>query len=511
MFTQEDLRQFKEKGISPERIERQLSDFRNGFPKVNLVRPAVPNDGIEIWNNEKVQHYEKVYDDMSKEVVVSKFVPSSGAATRMFKYLFDFTGKYIGQYQTLHKDFPDVKVFLDHLECFPFYKELAHSMSENKLDIQSYMERKDYLTVINYVLNSEGLNYAAKPKALIIFHRYGDTPRIALEEHLVEGAMCMASQGEVGIHFTVSPGHRKEFEQTAKNAVKKYEAEYGVHFQISYSEQKSNTDTVAVDLNNNLLRDKHGNLIFRPGGHGALLQNLKECQSDVIFIKNIDNVQTDSSKPMVIRYKKALAGCLLEVQNKLFSFLKRMDQGDFKTDADLVEVERFVMDSLHRDLPSYYYDEDFHERFSYLQKKLNRPIRVCGMVKNEGEPGGGPFWIKKESGDISLQIVETAQIDRNNREQQAILNASTHFNPVDLVCGLKDYRGRVFDLEQFVDYETGFISIKTDQGVSLKAQELPGLWNGSMADWNTIFVEVPSETFSPVKTVNDLLRSEHQV
>lgn len=511
MLTPEDIRQLNEKGILPAQIEQQLSYFRNGFPKINLVRPAVSNDGIEIWNEERVHYYEKVYDEVSKEVVVLKFVPSSGAATRMFKHLFDFTARYIGQYQTLHKDFPDVKVFLEHLESFPFYKELAHSMSENKLDIQSYMERKDYLTVINYVLNSEGLNYATKPKAFIPFHRYGDTSRTALEEHLVEGVMSMASQGEVKIHFTVSPEHREEFEQAVENVVKRYESEYGVHFQISYSEQKSNTDTVAVDLNNNLLRDKNGKLIFRPGGHGALLQNLNECKADVVFIKNIDNVQTDSSKPLVVRYKKALAGCLLEIQNRLFSFLKRMEQGEFKTDADLVEAERFVRNNLHGEFSSHYYDEDFHGRLAYLKKKLDRPIRVCGMVKNEGEPGGGPFWVRKKTGDLSLQIVESAQIDKSNPTQQAIMNASTHFNPVDLVCGLKDYRGRFFDLRKFVDNETGFISMKTDKGVSLKAQELPGLWNGSMSDWNTIFVEVPSETFSPVKTVNDLLRSEHQV
>lgn len=510
MFTPEDLQQLKQKGISPTRIEQQLFHFRTGFPKVDLVRAATSNDGIEIWNTDTVSRYETLYAEESAKVELLKFVPASGAATRMFQSLFEFTGNYIGQYQTLHKDFPHVKVFLEHLERFPFYKELEKAMSGNNLDIQSYLCEKDYLTVVNYVLNASGLNYGNKPKALIMFHRYGDVSRNAMEEHLVEGAMTMSSQGKVSIQFTVSAEHREEIEQAVANSIRKYEEEYGVPFHISYSEQKSSTDVVAVDMNNHLLRDKDGALVFRPGGHGALLTNLNECQADVVFIKNIDNVQTDRTKPMVARYKKALAGRLLEVQRDIFSLLKRMDKGEFATDADLAEIERFVINNLHYELSSRYYDADFSDRLSYLKTKLNRPIRVCGMVKNEGEPGGGPFWVKGKNGEVSLQIVETAQIDSRNPEQQAILDASTHFNPVDLVCGLKNYCGQPFDLMKFVEEEGGFISVKTRRGHSLKAQELPGLWNAGMADWNTLFVEVPGETFSPVKTINDLLRAEHQ-
>lgn len=376
-------------------------------------------------------------------------------------------------------------------------------------NIDELLSANQYKEVVKAMLDKEGLNYGALPKGLLKFHKYANGSRTPLEEHLVEGALyAREKDGTVNIHFTVSTEHRALFEALVNKVVPAYEKEFGVNYNVSFSEQKPSTDTVAANPDNTPFRTKDGDLLFRPGGHGALIENLNDIDADVVFIKNIDNVVPDRLKADTVRYKKLLAGVLVSLQQQVFAYLRKLDSGKYTMD-ELREMLQFVQKKLFTKNPETKMLEDT-ELAIYLRKKLNRPMRVCGMVRNVGEPGGGPFLAYNADGTISLQILESSQIDMNDAEKKAMFEKGTHFNPVDLVCAVKDYQGNAFNLPQYVDPQTGFISHKSKDGKELKALELPGLWNGAMSDWSTVFVEVPLSTFNPVKTVNDLYREQHQ-
>lgn len=473
-----------------------MACFEKGFPFLKLSAAAsVENGGIMLAAEADQQRYLAAWDAYKagdKKIV--KFVPASGAASRMFKNMFEFLG---ADYDVPTTDFE--KKFFDHIHNFAFYNDLnAACMDNTGKNIDALIAEKNYKAVVANLLEAAGLNYGSLPKGLLKFHRYADGVRTPLEEHLVEGALYAAGKsGDVFVHFTVSTEHRELFQKLVDSKAAEYAAKYGVNYHISFSEQKPSTDTVAADMENKPFRDKDGKLLFRPGGHGALIENLNDLDADVVFIKNIDNVVPDRLKDDTVTYKKLLAGVLVTLQKQAFEYLKLLDSGSYRHD-ELENIIRFVQQQLHcrrADLK----DLEDADLVIYLRKKLNRPMRVCGMVKNVGEPGGGPFLAYNPDGTVSLQILESSQIDMNDAEKKAMFEKGTHFNPVDLVCAVRNYKGEKFNLLNYVDKATGFISYKSKNGKDLKALELPGLWNGSMSDWNTVFVEVPLSTFNPVK------------
>ncbi len=475
MFTEKDLQQIADHGLTVGAVERQIENFRRGFPFLKVVRAASPSDGVSVLDEAAADEAVKRYDEAAVKVV--KFVPASGAATRMFKELFEFVnddkrGKGIDQ-------------LLDNIEKFAFWPELKNLLPEGA----------DDKAVVGAIVK-RGLDYGNKPKGLVTFHAYPDGARKAVEEHLVEGADYAAADGVAHIHFTVSPEHMDGFKALMDEKLPVYEKRFGIRYDISFSVQKPSTDTIAVNPDNTPFRQDDGSLLFRPAGHGALIENLNEIDADIIFIKNIDNVTTDARRGDTVRYKKVLAGVLLELQAGAHRWLDALRAGT----ADLAEAAAFVENRLSVKLPKHYDAQ-------LLRAILDRPIRVCGMVRNEGEPGGGPFWVANADGTESLQIAESSQIAP---EDMHLMQSATHFNPVDLVCGVKNARGWKYDLRQYTDPATGFISKKSSGGRDLRAQELPGLWNGAMAAWITVFVDVPVSTFSPVKVVQDLLRPQHQ-
>ena len=505
MLTPEDKNLLVKKGISEQQIEEQLACFEKGFPFLKLDAAASIEKGMMAPAENEVKAYLEAWDTYKEgEKIIVKFVPASGAASRMFKNLFEFLG---ADYNTPKTDFE--KKFFDHIHSFAFYNDLnAACMDNTGKNMDALIAEKDYKPVVANLLEAVGLNYGALPKGLLKFHRYADGVRTPLEEHLVEGALYAAGKtGKVNVHFTVSTEHRELFTKLVEEKVAVYAKKYGVEYSVSFSEQKPSTDTVAADMENNPFRD-NGKLLFRPGGHGALIENLNDLDADVIFIKNIDNVVPDRLKGDTVTYKKLIAGVLVTLQKQAFEYLELLDSGKY-SHAQLEEIIRFLQQTLCCRKPDIKDLEDA-ELVIYLRKKLNRPMRVCGMVKNVGEPGGGPFLAYNSDDTISLQILESSQIDMNDPAKKEMFEKGTHFNPVDLVCAVRDYKGNKFNLVQYVDKATGFISYKSKSGRELKALELPGLWNGAMSDWNTVFVEVPLSTFNPVKTVNDLLREQHQ-
>lgn len=515
MFTESNIRQIEEKGITVDKIESQLECFRKGFPSILLSAPAnIENNGISRIDDERILSLCKLFEESLTTRRIMKFVPASGAASRMFKSLFSFMEKYDGTEKAhdlflADKSFNSVFKFISELEKFAFFSDLKAVMSIAGIDIDNCITTHYYNNIIDFLLLEKGLNYASLPKGLLKFHKYSNTSRTAFEEHFVEAANYSSDkQGEASIHFTLSPEHIYKFKNLIQQTIVGYEKKLNVRFNITYSIQKPGTDTIAVDLNNQPFCEPDGSLLFRPGGHGALLENLNELNGDIIFIKNIDNIVPDRLKEETYKYKKAIGGLLVELQEEVWKYLRILET--VKVQENLLdEIIQFANSQLNIPL-AFSASLSNDEKIKILFSKLNRPIRVCGMVKNEGEPGGGPFWTKNSNDELSLQIVESSQIDMNNAEQKNIFESSTHFNPVDLVCGVRDYKGNNFNLLSFTDPATGFISIKSKDGRDLKALELPGLWNGAMADWITIFVEVPIITFNPVKTVNDLLREEHQ-
>ncbi len=504
MLSQQDLQQIASKGITEEQINSQLKEFETGFPFLKLEAAAAVGKGIMSPSAEERDCYIKAWNDYKaagKKVV--KFVPASGAASRMFKDMFAFVN---ADYTVPTTDFE--KKYFDNIEKFAFFNALDAVCQANEgKGINDLIAEGNYKAVARNMLEGGGLNYGQLPKGLLLFHKYGEEARTPMEEHLVEGALYAASKGEANVHFTVSHEHMALFEQRVEQKVGAFSEKFGIKYNISFSEQKPSTDTVAANPDNTPFRNDDGSLLFRPGGHGALIENLNEIDADVVFIKNIDNVVPDRLKDETVTYKQLIAGILVTAQKKAFEYIKLLD-GDY-TDEQLKEIARFVSEDLCCRKEGIC-DMKREELAAYLRGKLNRPMRVCGVVKNVGEPGGGPFLTYNQDGSISLQILESSQIDKSNEEYQRMFTEGTHFNPVDLVCAVKDYEGKPFNLPDFVDKTTGFISSKSKNGKELKALELPGLWNGAMSDWSTIFVEVPLGTFNPVKTVNDLLREQHQ-
>ena len=485
-------------------MSEQLKNFVTGFPFLKVEAAASVEKGILVPTASEVENYLAVWDEYCKGGNnILKFVPASGAASRMFKDLFSFLD---GEANEPATDFE--KNFFANIEKFAFYTELDEAcVKNNSATIKELMAAGNYKAVVYNLLDAKGLNYGALPKGLLKFHNYDSSNRTPVEEHFVEGALYAAMGSKVKLHFTVSPNHRALFEQLVADKKAVYEKMFGVEYDVTFSEQKQSTDTIAVDADNNPFRE-NGELLFRPGGHGALIENLNDIDSDIIFIKNIDNVVPDRLKADTVTYKKVIAGVLVSLQQKAFEYLRLIDSGKY-THEQVEEIIRFVQQSLFCRCSEIKNLEDC-DLVIYLRKKLNRPMRVCGMVRNVGEPGGGPFLAYNSDGTVSLQILESSQIDMNNPKAKAMFEEGTHFNPVDLVCSVKNYKGEKFNLPNYVDPSTGFISHKSKNGRELKAMELPGLWNGAMSDWNTVFVEVPLATFNPVKTVNDLLRDTHQ-
>lgn len=503
MLTKEDLECLDRKGISEDTFNEQLQRFQEGFPYMKVERAAVVGDGISVIEDDEKSAYLdgwKSYLAQSHDVV--KFVPASGAASRMFKSLYAF-------WDSEGELTDSEKTFFDRISDFAFYSELNAKCKRNEgREISRLLDLDKQKTIVENLLTKKGLNYGFLPKGLLLFHNYQEAPRTPFEEHMVEGALyAKDSKGKIKLHFTVSNEHLPYFKSIFDSKNNFYAYRFGADYDVSFSVQKPSTDTIAVDMNNNPFRS-NGELLFRPGGHGALIENLNSIDADIIFIKNIDNVTLDAYKQATIEYKSILAGLLIKVQKKIFEFQAYLDSDDI-SDDQIQKMLNFCETTLF--VSNRFNPMDTREnKIAYLKMILNRPLRVCGMVKNEGEPGGGPFLCQNPNGTVSAQILESSQFDLSDETQKEILNSSTHFNPVDLVCAVKNYRGEKYDLTKFIDGNTGFISYKSKDGKELKALELPGLWNGAMSDWNTLFVEVPIDTFTPVKVVNDLLRPVHQ-
>jgi hypothetical protein len=510
-FSEKDKQQLKEKGIVAQKVLNQIETFKEGIPFIALKKAAVVHDGIRKFSKEEEKKLIENFEDKRSENSLLKFVPASGAASRMFKAFFNFLEAYQPKNETLEAYFKrtndnDIKTFSDGLMQLPFYEII-----QKRIKGKSASEGEELYFFIDEMLREDGLNYGFYPKGLLPFHNYGDFAATPFEEHLKEAALYASTNGNAKLHFTISEQHGDMFNAEFDAFKERVSAATNTSFDVSYSFQKAETDTIAVDMDNNLFRDSDGSLLFRPGGHGALIKNLNEQEANIIFIKNIDNVVTDEVLPKIAESKKILAGLLLKIQQKAFEYAAFLVKKSSLEPTKIEEIKQFLETEMNVRFATNFIHFDSTKQIEILKDKLNRPIRICGMVKNEGEPGGGPFWIQDSNGDVSLQIIESAQVNTSDKNQMEIFKNSTHFNPVDLVCGVKDFNGKSYDLLDFVDTKQGFITEKTKDGAELKALELPGLWNGAMAFWNTIFVEVPLVTFNPVKTVNDLLKPAHQV
>jgi hypothetical protein len=515
-FRPDDLQDLAARGIALETALSQIETFKRGLPFITLRRPCTVGDGITALSPADLARYSTSHERAAGLGRVTKFVPASGAASRMFQLLLSVVERAstLSEEQIVaaalsgDRECQAAQQLLSNLKHFAFFDDLRGTMARDDLDMDALISRQHCKAILQYLLTPVGLDYASLPKALIKFHRYADHTRTAAEEHLLEAvAYAQDSHGVARAHFTVSPEHRAAVQEHLERVQSRYERD-GQRLAMTFSVQKPSTDTIAVDHDNAPFRTTEGKLVFRPGGHGALLANLQDLQGDIVFIKNIDNVVPDRLKAETYRYKRALGGYLVELQNKMFAYLSRLLQA--RNDARLLaEVMEFARQELSLVPPTSFQQATSEEKHAFLVGKLNRPLRVCGVVKNTGEPGGGPFWVAHANGEVSVQIVESSQVDLQSARQQAIWASASHFNPVDLVCGVRDHLGRSFDLSRFADPDTGFIARKSKDGRELKALELPGLWNGAMARWNTVFVEVPAITFNPVKTVFDLLRPEH--
>ena len=501
-----DLELLEEKGITPEKLEAQLENLKTGFPYLKIECPATPGHGLTVATPELEEQSEAIWQKyLASGATVLKMVPASGAASRMFKDLFAF---FNSDDKNPKGEF--LKTFFDNAEDFAFYGHLNFiCMQLFGKSIGSLVKEKRYKEVLEALLTANGLNYGSLPKGLLLFHKIMGGARTPFEEHLAEGALyACGKDGKVHLHFTVSEDHLPLFQAKLEENKCHLENLYDVEYDVTFSVQKPSTDTVAATKDGDAFRTKEGKLFFRPGGHGALIENLNDLDADVIFIKNIDNVVPDSQKDVTVRWKKILGGVLVAAKQVADRYCKRLAEG-VPTDEEMAEMLTFLRTKLcvTGDNADKMAPED---RAAYLMRKLNRPMRVCGMVKNEGEPGGGPFLAYNPDGTVSPQILESTQIDPKNKEAVEMLKSSTHFNPVDLAVSTRDYQGKKFNLPDFVDPATAFISEKSVEGTEIKALELPGLWNGAMSDWNTILLEVPAATFNPVKTVNDLLRPAHR-
>ncbi|NLD38861.1 MAG: DUF4301 family protein [Desulfatiglans sp.] len=513
MFDHADLSQISAHGMTPEKVMSQINIFKKGIPFTKILRPCTINDGITALNDNQIDDYIRIFDEAQKQGRCMKFVPASGAASRMFKYMLEVYNeiKIMDVPVSISSDdkYKPLIAFTHDLDRYAFYDDLKKIMKERGNDIDTAVKDQNISRILDCLLSEQGINLSNMPKGLIPFHRYDTHSRTPFEEHLVEAFNYTADRtGRVKIHFTISPEHETRVRGYIDSVLGLYERE-GALYEIAYSCQMPHTDTIAVDMDNVQFRDENGALVFRPGGHGALIENLSDLEGDIIFIKNIDNVSHDRFKDITYKYKKAIGGFLIELQDKIFGYLKTLIE-DKPDEQYIKSLFTFIQESLCITPDNGLTESPVSIQREYLISILNRPLRVCGMVKNEGEPGGGPFWVTKAGKGSSIQIVESSQIDLDKSDQKQAFKSATHFNPVDLVCGLRDYCGNPYNLREYVDNDAGFISIKSQNGRDLKALELPGLWNGSMAFWNTVFIEVPAATFSPVKTVFDLVKDEHQ-
>ncbi|RNC87817.1 MAG: DUF4301 family protein [Winogradskyella sp.] len=514
-FTEKDIKQIEAHGLTVSAIKQQIEQFKQGVNYSNISSVATIDDGIIVPTYLEVDEYVKFFDQEKDSLSIVKFVPASGAATRMFKFLFQFLKEYNPVIQSLNayinrNSLKDLPLFLIALEKFPFYNTVLEQIKSNGIEYSSLNPNQKAQVFVNAMLEETQLNFGSFPKGLFPFHKYNNDISTAFEEHLFEMAFYGSKKGPLKLHFTISEVHRDKFTKEFKRIEERVEDITGFAYDISFSYQHQSTDTIALTTKNEPFRDEDGRLHFRPAGHGALLKNLNAIDADLIFISNIDNVVVKHYKAEVAKYKKVLAALLVKTRDKVFYYINQLKEKELHEDA-LNEIGDFLSKKLNFSISEEFEKYSHKYKIEYLFEALNRPIRVCGMVKNEGEPGGGPFWVKDESGRLSLQIVESAQVNKKDKEQKRILETATHFNPVDIVCSIKDYKGDTFDLQEYVDHKAAFITMKTKVGKDIKALELPGLWNGSMAYWNTIFVEVPINTFNPVKTVNDLLKPTHQL
>ncbi|EDP71102.1 hypothetical protein FBALC1_01422 [Flavobacteriales bacterium ALC-1] len=515
-FTKKDLNQIENKGLTLKDVESQVELFKTGIPYTNIAEAATIGNGIITLDGSCIDETISYFESQKNGLSLLKFVPASGAATRMFKFLFQFIKEYNPQKESLNsyinkKNLRALALFMVGIEKLPFYNQVIEQLKSKSIDFDSLSTSDKVLHFVKTMLDENQLNYGNSPKGLLPFHKYKSSHiSTAFEEHLYEAALYASDDNKAELHFTISERHKDKFSEEFRRIEEYVEDNTGVSFNISFSYQHESTDTIAVTLDDKPFREDDGSILFRPSGHGALLKNLNALEADVVFIKNIDNVVVKQYKEEMAKYKKVLAGILLKLQTKAFECMRLLDK-DSMLDKDFSMIEAFLADEMCVKISGEYKKYLDKYKIEYLREKLNRPIRICGIVKNEGEPGGGPFWVRDQFGNLSLQIVESAQINMNNKWQKDILTNATHFNPVDLVCGVKNYKGEKFNLESFVDHNAAFITNKTKAGKDLKALELPGLWNGSMAFWNTIFVEVPIITFNPVKTVNDLLKAPHQI
>jgi len=507
-FHPKDLEHIQAHELTVEKIKQDLKHLKTGFPKAEIVKPATLQDGILQFTTEEKEKLKQIYKNSKASVL--KFVPASGAASRMFRLLLQFKEEFenssLSYDDFLNQDkFKPLRSFFDAVENLAFYNDLVLALEEKGVDVNALSAEEKAMKLTKQMLDKDGFDMTNLPKGLIPFHRYKNQSLTAFEEHFYEALTYAVKDKKTNLHFTISPNHIDKFEEKLNEFQPKIESESGVNIQVDFSFQHPSTDTVCIDANGELFRDENDHILFRPAGHGALIENLNQITQDIVFIKNIDNVSHQNSgiekTPSTLEFKSVLAGHLIQLQEKSFSLLEQLEEHG--EDAELLETAvSFLRKKLNVHLTIKNKQDVFHF--------LNRPIRVCGMVVNKGEPGGGPFWIKNDDGTTSLQIVEKNQINLQDDDQKAKMEASTHFNPVDIVCGRKDYKGNLFDLKAFIDHDRGFVANKFVGGDPIKGLELPGLWNGGMACWNTVFVEVPVESFNPVKAVSDLLKPGHQ-
>jgi len=517
-FNREDHIQMQSLGISEDQVKAQIQIFRKSSFFARLRRPCILGDGIQQMSSAELEHYMKLHEEAAQEGRFTKFVPASGAASRMFKLLFEIYGQnpaptikeFCEKADKGDHKAKDFLCFRDGIPGMALFEDLKSMVDGKGLSVERLLEQNRWQEILEYLLTEQGLNYGSLPKGLLKFHRYPSGNRTALEEHLVEAIDTVRDrEGICRIHLTVSPEHEEAFRQCFEKIRSSYEQQFQCLLEVTFSIQKHSTNTIAVDLENRPFRERDGRLLFRPGGHGALLSNLEDIQGDLIYLKNIDNILPDRFRGPTIIWKKVLGGLLVEIQKSVNGYVRQLTEGS--KDIGVFEMAMdFAKNRLLIAEPQAFKRWTVEKKRDFLLNRLNRPSRVCGMVRNEGEPGGGPFWVEGKNANLSLQIVESAEVDPQSPEQQAIWGSSTHFNPVDLVCAVRDFRGNPFHLEDYVNPEAVFISRKSKDGRDLKSLELPGLWNGAMAEWITLFVEVPISTFNPVKTINDLLRSEHQ-
>jgi hypothetical protein len=498
-LSDDDLRHLRERGMLLEDVLEHLSVFASPPAPIRLDRPATVGDGIDVLTEEQEEARIALHAAAARQGRITKFIPASGAATRMFRDLL--AARASGERS------PALRTFVESLPRFAFHGDLANELARRGIDLDRRIEEGEYAEILDALLDREGLGYADLPKGVLKFHRHARGGRTPLEEHLVEAVETARDEtGTARLHFTVSPEHRATFEELLERVRESYETRYGTRFEVGFSVQEPSTDTIAVDPENRPFRDDAGRLLFRPSGHGALLENLHALEGDVVLVRNIDNVAPETRSETTHRFKKVLIGHLLDLEDEVKGRIRALRKGT----AAIPDALDLATEKLHLETPPRFAERSPEERRAWLLDRLRRPLRVCGVVKNTGEPGGGPFWVVGGDGTRTLQIVESAQVDRRSEEQKAILARSTHFNPVDIACAVRDENGEPYDLRLYVDASAVILTRKSWGGRDLVALERPGLWNGAMAGWNTVFLEVPGSTFTPVKEVNDLLRDEHQ-